>query len=137
MQNSMKSSLFPLISAGSLPAAALRSRAWVSILCIVYLALGNVSLTTEANAADDGQVLWKFKASQEIRAPMAVSSDGVVYLPDFNRIKAFDGQTGNVRWTSPFLQPDYYSGPVVGRSGTVFVVTCGFTYPPLDSNINA
>jgi outer membrane protein assembly factor BamB len=118
----MTSSSFPAIVACSWPAATLRSRALTQIL--FGLSLASVALM-EVNVAADGQVLWKYKPSQEIRAPMAVSSNGVVYLAVWDRIRAFDGQTGTEQWLSEPLRPDFHAGPVVGRSGTVYAITKG------------
>ena len=70
-------------------------------------------------------VLWEARLAGPICASPAIGPDGTVYVQLYNRLFAFDGGSGAMRWAAPISEGIGASNtgatPAIGADGTIYV----------------
>jgi eukaryotic-like serine/threonine-protein kinase len=71
-----------------------------------------------------GMKKWEFSTNGSVRPTPAIGADGTVYIGAANsNIYAIDGITGAKKWEYSVNSSVYYSSPVVGSNGTIYIGT--------------
>ncbi len=69
----------------------------------------------------DGSLKWKFSPNKDILGPVAISSDGTIYVGSNTNALYAINPNGSKKWAFTTELRDYPSSPVISSDGTVYI----------------
>jgi outer membrane protein assembly factor BamB len=91
--------------------------------CMWGRTITRCTLSTAVQARSDGTILRAGRCIPRL----AIGADGIVYVGSFdNKVYAFNGSTGTLRWNYHYGRSGVDPLPAIGADGTVYVGSYDF-----------